>query len=366
MGVLISRSIGEGKKYLANCYLVNIYLVAVLVAVPIAICIWFYIPDLLIFIGAKGRTLELATQYLQILIPSFPILVLGIASSTALRAFGDAKFSMYSTLLGGLVNAVLDPIFIFLLSMDVKGAAIASVFARITILLVAFLTLLFKYRVSLNFDFNGFKKSLLPISKIAFPAILTNITTPIGTAYTISEMSKFGDSAIAGMSVIGRVSPVAFAIVFAVSGAIGSIIGQNLGAKNIYRVKDTLVKSFWFVCFIVILVSIILLCLDNYLVYVFNLTDDAAKLIYVFSHFVSISYIFVGAGFIANAAFNNLGKSFYALIVNLLKATVFTVPFVYFGGSLYGAKGILVGQALGGMILGLGAYIFAYRYIKRI
>ncbi|WP_150466816.1 MATE family efflux transporter [Francisella sp. SYW-9] len=366
MGALISRSIGEGKKHLANCYLINIYLVTLIITIPIAICIWFYIPNLLMLIGAKGKTLEFATQYLQILIPSFPILALGIASSTALRAFGDAKFSMCSTLLGGLVNAVLDPIFIFSFSMNVKGAAIASVFARITILLVAFFTLLIKYKVSLTFNFNSFKKSLSPITKIALPAILTNITTPIGTAYTISEMSKYGDSAVAGMSVIGRLSPVAFAMVFAVSGAIGSIIGQNLGAKNIQRVKETLVQSFLFILVVVILVSLVLLCLNNYLVYLFNLTGDAARLMYLFTHFVSISYILVGAGFIANATFNNLGKSFYSFIINLLKATIFTIPFVYFGARLYGAEGILISQSLGSMILGLIAYIFAYRYIKTI
>jgi len=289
MGALISRSIGEGKKKLANCYLINIYLIALIITIPIAVIVWFYIPDLLIIIGAKGRTLELATQYLKVLIPSFPILVLGIASGAALRAFGDAKFSMYSTLAGGLVNAILDPIFIFLLAMNVEGAAVASIFSRITILLVAFLALVIKYRIALTFYWKGFKDSLYPIIKIAFPGILTNITTPIGTAYTISEMSKFGDSAVAGMSVIGRLSPVAFAIVFAVSGAIGSIVGQNLGAKNINRVKETLTSSFWFICIIVIIVSIILISINNYLVYIFQLDNEAAQLLYIFSHFIAIS-----------------------------------------------------------------------------
>ncbi|AXA33061.1 MATE family efflux transporter [Francisella adeliensis] len=363
MGALISRSVGEGKKNQANCYLINIYLIALIITVPIAIIVWLYIPDLLMLIGAKERTLELATQYLKILIPSFPILVLGIASGAALRAFGDAKFSMYSTLAGGLVNAILDPIFIFLLAMNVEGAAVASVFARVTILLVAFFALVIKYKVSLVFYWKGFKDSLYPILKVAFPAILTNMTTPIGTAYTIAEMSKFGDSAVAGMSVIGRLSPVAFAIVFAVSGAIGSIIGQNLGAKNINRVKKTLTSSLWFVCIVVLIVSIVLMSINGYLVYMFQLDSEAAQLMYVFSHFIAISYIFVGAGFIANAAFNNLGKPLYSFVVNMLKATVFTMPFVYFGGQNYGAEGILVGQGIGSLIIGLVAYIFAHRYV---
>ncbi|MGQ4004827.1 MATE family efflux transporter, partial [Francisellaceae bacterium CB52] len=108
------------------------------------------------------------------------------------------------------------------------------------------------------------------------------------------------------------------------------------------------------------------LAINNYLVYIFQLDNEAAQLLYIFSHFIAISYISVGAGFIANAAFNNLGKSSYALIVNILKATIFTIPFVYFGGQSYGAEGILIGQSIGSLIIGLGAYIFAYKYIYRL
>ena len=176
-------------------------------------------------------------------------------------------------------------------------------------------------------------------------------------------MSKFGDSAVAGMSVIGRVSPVAFAIVFAVSGAIGPIIGQNLGVGRLDRVKEALSKSFWFICLIVIVVSIILFSFKGLLITIFQLKRDAINLIYAFTLFVSISYIFVGAGFVANAAFNNLGRSSYPLVINILKATILRMPFVYIGAKYYGAVGVLMGRAIGALIIGLIAYLYAYVYI---
>jgi Na+-driven multidrug efflux pump len=73
--------------------------------------------------------------------------------------------------------------------------------------------------------------NLKDIFTIAIPAIITNVATPIGTAYVIAVMAQFGDSAVAGMSITGRLTPVAFAVVFAVSGAIGPIIGQAIGAS---------------------------------------------------------------------------------------------------------------------------------------
>lgn len=322
MGALVSKAIGQKKVVLANDYFVNILVLSLVITIPITIIIWAFIPELLSLIGATGKTLKFATDYLQILIPSLPILVVGMSLGAALRAFGDAKLSMYSTLSAGIINAILDPIFIFSLSMNVEGAATASVFARITMLLVAFYPLISKYNMTLRFNFTKFMESLKSILIIALPAILTNVSTPIGTAYTILEMSKFGDSAVAGVSVIGRITPVAFAIVFSVSGAVGPIVGQNLGANNLLRVKQTLSKSFLFVCFVVVIVSIILYLLTSVFISIFQLQDDAIKLMRVFTSFVAITYVFVGAGFIANATFNNLNKSVYAMIINILKATV--------------------------------------------
>ena len=108
-------------------------------------------------IGASGKTLVFASQHLEILIPSFPILVLGMSCGAALRAFGDAKLSMYSTLGGALINTALDPIFIFLLSIGVQGAATASVFARFAVLLIAYIPLIKKYRMTLHFSLTGYK-----------------------------------------------------------------------------------------------------------------------------------------------------------------------------------------------------------------
>ena len=194
--------------------------------------------------------------------------------------------------------------------------------------------------------------------------MLTNLATPIGTAYVISVMSTFGDSAVAGMSVIGRITPVALAIVFAVSGAVGPIIGQNLGAGKFERVRETLKSSLLFISGVVTVVSLILFALTSFFISVFQLGGEAATLMRTFTTFIAITYIFVGAGFVANAAFNNLGKSTYALVVNILKATVFTIPFVYFGAQYFGSVGVIVGQALGGAIIGIAAYLFAMRYIR--
>ena len=133
MGALVSRAIGKGESEEARRYTVNNLLFDILCALTVVALLWPSIPYLLTLLGATGRTHELATGYLRIVVPTMPFLSLGMSAGAVLRARGDAKGAMYIALTGGLVNAVFDPILIFGLDLGVYGAAIASALARLTI-----------------------------------------------------------------------------------------------------------------------------------------------------------------------------------------------------------------------------------------
>ena len=138
MAALVSRTIGQRKLDQARRYVVNITILALTLTGTMSCIIWFNLPLLFHLLGADQGALNVGVSYLQILLPSLPILATGMAMSLALRAVGDARLSMLTTLIGGGVNAVLDPIFIFALGMGVEGAAIASVIARLVLLGIAF------------------------------------------------------------------------------------------------------------------------------------------------------------------------------------------------------------------------------------
>ncbi|GIU23725.1 hypothetical protein TUM4644_17580 [Shewanella colwelliana] len=101
LGALVSRAIGAKEFELAKRLLLNSAVMTLLVAVFVAIVVTLFIPELLALVGATGRTAELAADYLYILVPSMPLICLAMALGAALRAVGDAKLSMVSTLTGG-------------------------------------------------------------------------------------------------------------------------------------------------------------------------------------------------------------------------------------------------------------------------
>lgn len=115
-----------------------------------------------------------------------------------LRAQGDAKGAMLITILGGLVNVILDPLFIFAFGLEVKGAAIASVLGRCVMLAYGYKIVARRQHLIGSFFWQKYRANLGSYLNITFPAVLTNLATPIGVAYVTYAMAEFGDSAVAG------------------------------------------------------------------------------------------------------------------------------------------------------------------------
>ena len=150
------------------------------------------------------------------------------------------------------------------------------------------------------------------VRAIAFPAILTNIATPIGNAIVVREIAGYGTDAVAGMAVIGRLLPVAFSVIFALSGAIGPIIGQNFGAGRYDRVRSAFYAGVQFTGIYVLIMAAVLFLLRAPIADLFEAQGETRKLIYLFCGPLALAAFFNGVIFITNASFNNLGHPIYS------------------------------------------------------
>lgn len=364
-GVMVAKSLGAGNADEARNKATAIAMIGVSLAVLIAIFAFIFAPQLIGLLGAEGEVQSLAARYTRILLLSMPAMTLGFLANAILRAHGDARRAMVSTVAGAVVNAVLDPILIFGFSLGLDGAALATTAARITIFLTSLLPVIRVYHGLCRPKPSLMKTYGRESFSIAVPSILTNVATPVGTAIVTREMAKFGTDAVAGSAIIGRLTPVAFSVVFALSGAVGPIIGQNFGAKQFDRVRETLRDSIRFLVVYVAAVSLLLFLLRAPIANLFNAEGEARQLIYLFCGFLSLSYVFNGVIFVANASFNNLGFPIYSTYINWGRNTIGTLPFVLLGASLWGASGVLIGQALGGVVFAILAVILANKVVAR-
>jgi putative MATE family efflux protein len=366
MTALVSKAIGEQNRKKARRLVINILVTGFMVSACVAAVTWYFTPELVSLIGAQGETHDFAVSYLRILLPSLPVLCVAMSAGAALRSIGDAKLAMYSTLTGGAVNAILDPIFIFVFDLGLHGAAIASVISRFAVAWVALYGVTKLHRLMGKFNKQHWWDDQQEIFHVAVPAMSTNIATPIGNAYVTMMIASFGDGYVAGWAVVGRLLPVAFGMIFAISGAVGPIIGQNFGALLYDRVRLTNKRALQFTAAYVMTVSALIYFLQYYIVNIFNAQGDAAEMIHFYCTWLCVIFVFNGVIFIANGTFNNLGYPSTSTMMNIGKATLGTIPFVYFGGQWFGALGVVAGQAVGSILFGFIAWFWAQRLLNKL
>jgi putative MATE family efflux protein len=363
---LVARALGRGDRIeaakLGGASMVFIGLVTTVLAAAI----WPFLDTLVGWMGAKGETARISADFMRIVIPSSPIMALGMCTTGILRGVGDARRAMYVTLSGGIAAAILDPLLIFGLDLGITGAAITTVMSRLVILAVGLHGAHVVHRLIRMPDRTRLMAATRPFFGIGVPAVLTQIATPVGNTYVTVEMASFGDDAVAGWAIVGRIIPVAFGVIFALSGAVGPILGQNYGARLYGRLTEIMRDSLIVTLVYCLVVWALLAIFASQLANLFGATGDARELVIFFCLFAAGSFLFNGALFVANAAFNNLGFPGYATVFNWGRSTLGVIPFVWVGATFYGAKGVVAGWALGAIVFGLVAAIVCFRLVRQI
>lgn len=363
---LVSPALGARRRVRARRFTVNAHVWTFVVATLLSVLIWFFCTDLLRLLGAEGHTLERASVYLSIIVPSMVPLSIGMTSAAILRSVGDARRAMHITLSGAAANVVLDPILIFGMGWGLEGAAIASVLARLVVVGVGLYGVINVHDLMGRLRFQTWLADGRALAAVALPAIGTNVATPAAQAYVTAAISAYGDSAVSGWAIIGRILPVAFGAIYALSGTVGPIIGQNYGARDFDRMRTALTLSLLVSVGFTAAAWLMLSLAAPTIVDGFNATQLAAELIYLFCYYLAPLFAFLGALFVSNAVFNTLGRPHFATALNWGRATVGTIPFVMLCSSFWGANGVLTGFMLGGIVFGLLSTLLCYRLINSL
>jgi putative MATE family efflux protein len=363
---IVSPAIGAGQRADARRLSTSSLVLTVAASGAVAIAVWPLLEPILFALGARGRTLSLGAEYLRILFPTFPLMAIGMTASGLLRSVGDAQRSMYVTLSGALVNVVLDPIFIFALAGGMKGAAWASVVARFVMAGVGLWGIGWVHGMVQAPSVRDALRDSKRLLAVAVPAVLTNLATPAGNAFVTAALAAHGDAAVATWSVYGRINPVAFGAIFAMSGSLGAIVGQNFGAKAFGRVREAVTQAAYIVIIFVMVAWGGLAVSPRLIASAFGLQGEAVELVHLFCWWLPPLFVFLGFLFVANSVFNTLRHPHYATLFNWGRATLGTIPFVLAGDYAAGARGVFVGSLAGGIVFGLGALWMCYVLIGRL
>jgi Na+-driven multidrug efflux pump len=324
------------------------------------------LPAVLSVLGAGPETLPVAERFLWITLPSNALMALGMGYSGVLRAVGDARRAMYVTLAGALVTAALDPLLIFALGLGVEGAAVATVVSRLVFALVGYRGAVAVHNLVARPRLSDALADARATFAIALPAVLTNVATPIANGFLAGVLARYGDGAIAANAIVDRLVPVAFGGIFALSGAVGPILGQNWGAGRFDRMGRVLRDAMVFMAAYVVAVWALLVLARGPLTRAFNAEGLTADLVAFFCLVSGAIWLFNGLLFVANAAFNNLGFPLLSTAFNWGRATLGTMPFAAIGATWYGPEGAIAGVGVGSFIFGTAAAVTAFGTVRRL
>lgn len=361
---MVSRSIGQRDRDAARRQAGAAMLISVLIQGAVAAGVVSFRHDLVAMAGATGETATLAARYLAMTVPSLVFMAVGMTASGVLRADGYGAKAMYITLLSGTVLMVIDPVLILRLGWGLDGAAWGLVIFRIFLMGLGLFFAVYQLRLIVWPGRAATLRIFVPYMAIAVPAIATQMATPVGNYLLTIVMAPFGDDAVAAWAVVGRLTVVAFGGIFALAGAIGGIFGQNYGAGQMQRVRSTYRDAVVF-CLIYTGVTWGLLYLATpAVIAVFGLSGQGAEVLRAFTALGVGGFVFVGALFVSNAAFNNLGKPTRSTLLNWSKEVAISWPAAVWLAGGFGATGVIYGQAAASALVGSLACLWGWIYVR--
>ena len=363
----VSRALGAGDRPRARQLAASGLLITFAASTVLSLILWIFRDAALDkLMHANGPAAEVASGVLAIIIPANITMGLGMALSGVLRAAGDAKRAMYVTLSGGIVTAFTDPLLIFGLGLGVYGAAWATVISRLVFLAVGLQGAVGVHKLVGRPSVAAAWRDLPAIMGIGMPSIMANLATPVAAAYITRVWSDFGEAAVAGSAIVDRVMPLAFGVIFALTGSIGPIIGQNYGAKLMGRVARAITDSFILAIGYALVAWAALALGAQGVVHMFGARGESADFVLMYCHYGAAAWVFVTGLFVANTVFNNLGFPLLAMLFNWGRTTLGTIPFVTIGAQWGGVGGAVAGLVLGSAIFGLGGVAVAYGIVGRL
>ena len=362
----VSRAVGAGERELARRLATSSLVTSVLVLSVAAALLWLWRDEALGLLGARGQALEQASAFLAVTLVSIPFLGIAMSCSGTLRAIGAARRAMYVTLGGGLIAAVLDPVFIFGLGLDLTGAAIAVVLTRAAMAGIGLWFVIRGHDMLARPRLSHWVADLRGLMAIAGPAMATQLSTPFGNAYLTNVVAEYGDGAVAGWAVIGRLSALAFGGIFALAGAVGPIVGQNFGAGLPVRIRSTYRDALVFVAVYVAVAWAVLRLGLGPIVEGFGLDADGAAVVGAFVTLGAGAFVFNGALFVSNAAFNNLGRPLWSTMFNWSRDALAIPVLALLIGPALGLPAAVWVQAIAAAVVGTVAAVVGWRTVTRI
>lgn len=364
---MISIKLGQKDYKTAERVLGNLVSLNVIIGIIVGVLGLVFIDPLLLFFGASENTLQYAHDYMTIILYGNVVTHLYLGLNSALRSTGHPHVAMSATIATVIINAILDPLFIFTFEMGIKGAAYATILAQIVALIyVIFVLSNKKDLIHLRSGIYGLRKRIVKnILSIGMSPFAMQLCACLVVILINKGLTRHGgDPAIAAYGIVNSVTFLAVMVVLGICQGMQPIAGFNFGAQQQGRVDEVLRKAIWLATIVMIVDFIVCVFFPEYIVIIFTDDPTLTTLAVRGMRLVCILSPIVGFQIVTGNFFQSIGMAKRSIFMSVSRQLVFLVPFLLIFPEIWGTDGVWMSIAAADGVASITAAILLWHFYR--
>ena len=363
---VIARALGEGRTEYAKNAASFCFWSCVGLGVGVSALFLIFMDQLLTLMGVSPDIWNHAKTYMTIVTFSGPFVLISNCFSGILRAEGQAGLSMKGTLIGNIVDMILNPVMIILLGWEIRGAAISTVIGNV-LSAVYYLSFYLKGSSILSIklkDFTVKQHICRNILAIGIPASLGSLLMSVSQVVLNGRMMAYGDMAVAGYGVAGKVTMMTGMLCIGLGQGVQPLLAYCIGARNWGRFREAFKFSMIFALIVSVVMTGVCYVLTAPIVSIVLTNEDAFDLGCHFSRILLTTSFLFGIYFVLTNTLQAMGAAKASFINNLSRQGIIFLPALFILENMMGRDGLIWAQPVVdviSLILAIALYIPVYR-----
>ncbi len=363
----IARRIGARDKEGADNVATHSVLLGLIVGIVIALTTLPLIDEILMAMGARGRTVELAVEYSRVLLAGAVVVVFNNVGNGILRGEGDANRAMYAMVLGFGLNIVLDPVFIYTFDFGVVGAAYATMVSMvITSLFIAYWLFIKKdtYVDISPKEFSPSREILKDILRVGLPSSLSQLSMSIAMFFLnrIAIMAG-GENGVAVFTSAWRVTMLGIVPILGMAAATTSVTGAAYGERNVEKLEIAYLYAIKLAFMIELAVVAFIMLFAPQVAYLFTYSESAQVIkgdLISALRTLPVFLVLTPFGMMTSAMFQGIGEGEKSLLLTIFRTLVMQVGFAYIfvHYTTLGLRGVWIGIVIGNMVAAIVGFLW--------
>lgn len=365
---LLSQLVGKGDLNRAREYASQLMVITFLSSLVFVVLGYLISPHIIRLMGGTGEFAEYANIYLRITFLDLPFMFLYFNINSIMNAQGNTVTPTILSAVSAIINIILDPIFIFTFNWGIAGAAWATLISRAILAVVGYIMLFNKNnKIIPNFRKFKFNKEIIKeIVEVGIPSSIGQSGAALGFVVLNGFIGSYGTATIAAFGMVNRITSLIMQPAMGIGSALTAIVGQNIGADQIDRVKEAFKKALKLTIIIGVLGALLLIIFDDQIINFFIQSKDdysVIELSITYLFFTSLSMPLMGIFSVLQGLFQGSGHTKYSMAMEVGRLWFVRLPmiliFKYF--TNFGSTGIWFSMSFSNLVVCVFGYLMYRR-----